>query len=102
MYQIRELIVSHLPPERWLSTPLIPQSSSQHSDRNTCVSAKYVVVKWAVSDVEKGGMGFFLAANISLKYSETYSLGGCIGPGLEQILSRTSTLNFVPQGLYAG
>lgn len=47
-------------------------------------------------------MGFFLAANISLKYSETYSLGGCIGPGLEQILSRTSTLNFVPQGLYAG
>lgn len=47
-------------------------------------------------------MGFFLAANVSLKCLETYSLGGCIGPGLEQVLSCASALNFVAQGLYAG
>lgn len=51
---------------------------------------------------KKGGIGFFLAANISLKCLETYSLGGCMGPGLEQTLSCASTLNFVAQGLCAG
>lgn len=56
IYQTRELIVSHLPPpKRWL---LIPWSSSQSSDKNTCVSGEYVVVTWAVSDVEKAVWGF--------------------------------------------
>lgn len=47
---------------------------------------RYVAVKWADNDVEKGSVRFFLAAITSLKCSETFSLGDWIGPGLEQIL----------------
>lgn len=68
MYQIRELIVSHLPPKRWLLTPINCLIQFPAQWQNTCVSGKYVVVKWAASDVEKGGAGFFLAANVSLNF----------------------------------
>lgn len=74
-----------LAPESWLLTPMnsLMQFPAQWQ-KHLC--QRYVEVKWADSDVEKGIVRFFLAAIISLKCSETSNLGSWTGPGWEQIL----------------